>query len=310
MPVWAIAIRSVLALLLLRRLAADAAGAWRGETPATRLVVPSVVLLAALLVANHLVPRPVAAAALFGLDVAFFAICIGMMRSLRGSAGSDVPLERRIEGALLAFFPFWFARFAATDVTIVAHAYCGLKAFIDPGAAHAKTYVHGSKIVIAGAIVAASVVPDALFFWLLLPHHLWWLAVLLDVLDVWAVLWLFGIYGTMVRRPHEISPHRVVFRNGILQTVEVEPGRIKGARVLGEVKKRKLPRRRGDGSTVVAFGGVPIVEVTVEGCATEHRHFAPAPRSVERIFVATDAPAAFCGELEAAASQAAAAPAM
>ena len=206
-----IAIRLTIAALLLRRLVLDALKARTRELPITRLIVPGVVLALALLVANHTVPRPAAAAALFAMDVAFFALCFGLIRSLR-SSGEKVQLEQRIEEALLQFFPFWFARFAATDVTIVIHAVAGVKAFIDPGKVESRSYIHGSKIVIAGAIVALAVVPDAFLFWILLPHRLWWLALVLNVLDVWAVLWLFGIYGTMARRPHSISSERVILR--------------------------------------------------------------------------------------------------
>ena len=304
---WLLAFRLVLAGVLIRRLAADGMDVRRGKIPATRLIVPVIILIAALLVANQIVPRAVAAAASISMDVALLGACLWFAASYRHSNGAPSTPELRLEHALSKFFPFWFARLVSAELTILSHAFAGAKAFVDPRRGTMHSYIQGSKIVIAGVVMAVAVVPDAFFFWLLLPHKLWWLAAVLDVLDVWACFWLFGIYGTMVRRPHEIEAHRVVFRNGIWQRVDVDPRVIRHARVLGVVKRRKLARR-GDASSVLAFGGVPIVEVVLDAPAREHCYFLEKPREVRHIFVASDAPDVLCSELLRLANAATSAP--
>lgn len=136
-----------------------------------------------------------------------------------------------------------------------------------------------------GVILTLSIVPDAFLLWLLLPHSLWWLALLFDVLEVWTCIWIFGLYGSMVLHPHELTPERVTFHSG-LNSVQVEPQSIAAARCLGLVRSRDLPRRRGDGSRVLTFGGVPVVEVALT--------------SGIKLFVASDCPQALCDMLCAA----------
>ncbi|HEV7180393.1 MAG TPA: hypothetical protein VGN11_10995, partial [Candidatus Baltobacteraceae bacterium] len=185
----------------------------------------------------------------------------------------------------------------STDITVLSRVLFGVRAFINPGRPSPFSYVEGSKIVMVAVIMGVAVVPDAFLFWLLLPHALWWLALALNLLDIWACLWFFGLYGTMVRRPHEVSPERIVLRNGILQTVEIDPGGIEDVRELGIVKRWKLPRRRGEASAVLGLGGVAMVAIRLAEPAFERRAFFPRPRKIREVFVASDAPAAFCSAL-------------
>lgn len=149
----------------------------------------------------------------------------------------------------------------------------------------------------AGLLVGAAIIPDAAFFWLLLPHRLWWVAALLDITDIWAFLWLLGIYGTMVKRPHELSPTKVILYNGILQCVEFSPEDIKDVKTIGLVRKRKLPRSRDDGSTVLTFGGVQLICIDLHRPGVEYHLFSSKPRKVSRIYVASDAPDALRDDL-------------
>lgn len=294
---WILAVRLVIVGLVLRRLATDFVKARSGEIPATRLVLPVAVVAAALLVANHIVPRVVVAGVLLALDVVFLVLCVGIVRSLREPVSGERFLEDRLYRALDRFFPEWFARLASVDVTVCSHALEGAKAFVNPARSTPYTYANGSKLVMMAVIVALSVVPDAFLFWILLPKQMWWLALLLDLLDIWACLWLFGLFGTMVRRPHEIHENRVVFRNGIFQTVSFNVQDIADVEEIGVVKRYKLPRKRGDGSTVLSFGGVPMLAVRLTQPALENHAFLPAPRQVTKIYVASDAPSALRDEL-------------
>lgn len=231
MMVW-LAVRVVFLVILLRRLGTDTIDVCRGEIARSRLIVPAVMLGAAVLVANRLVPKPVAAAGLLAIDFLFLFFCLRLVRAIQRSGNpADMP-EQRLERVLLEFFPPAFAKFVSVDVTVLSHVFAGLKAFVNVVYHTPHSYIGGSKIIMATVVMGAAIVPDAALFWFLLPRHLWWLAALLDILDVWAFLWLLGIYGTMAQRPHEVSPQRIVLRNGILQTVEFDPK---------DIKEQKLP---------------------------------------------------------------------
>lgn len=266
----------------------------------TRLILPAAFLAAALLVANQIVPKPVAAAILIALDITILALCFGLIRSLQASRAGAALLEERIAPVLERYFPPWFARLVSTDVTVVTKAMRGLASFIAPPSPTAYTYVNGSKIVFAAMIVGISVVPDGFFFWLLIPHKVWGLALILDVLDVWAFLWLFGLYGTMVKRPHVIGPDEVLLRNGIFQSVRLSTRSIIDVHILGHVKTHRLGRRRNDHSAALTFGGVPLLRIDLDQPGQDTHLFRPTPRDVLRVFVASDQPEALRSELLAA----------
>lgn len=295
--IWWLVIRFVLIAVAVRRLCFDAIKVRRGEIAATRLIIPALILTAVLSVANHLVPKPVAAAGLLAVDITFLFFCLRFVGAFKKSESDHEMPEQRLERVLLQFFPATFAKVVSADITVLSHSFAGLKAFLNVVHHTPHTYIKGSKIIMAAVVMGAAVIPDAAIFWLLFPHRLWWLATLLDILDVWAFMWLLGIYGTMARRPHEVSQDKVVLRNGILQSVEFDPMDIKEIRTVGIVKRRKLPRTRHDGSTVLTFGGVPLIDVQLRRPAVEHHLFLPKTRQVQRIYVATDSPEALSTEL-------------
>lgn len=266
---WPLGVRIVIMALALRRLGLDGALVLRRELPPTRIMLPALVFLAALLVANHLIPRPVAVSGMFVVDLALMAACFMLARSLRVSPTAKQYQEDRLQHAFERFFPRMLAKVAAVEFTVYAHIVTGLRGVIDPPRVSCATYVNGSKLMMLGIILTLSIVPDAFLLWLLLPHRLWWLAAILDVLEVWGCGWLFGLYGTMIARPHEIDGDRIVFHNGVLTRSEVLRADIAGTRILGVVKRRGF--------------GAPIVELQL--------------REGKRLLVASDAPAALIKQI-------------
>lgn len=186
---------------------------------------------------------------------------------------------------------------ARADVAVLAHALVGIRAVINPEKPTAYSYVTGSKLIPLGVILVLAIIPDAVLLWLLLPQTLWWLALILNALEIWACVWFFGLYGTMVRSPHELSPEKVLFRNGILHSVEIDPRSIGEMRELGIVRRAKLPLNRGDHCAVLAFGGVPLVEISFKVPGLECRSGSQPKRNVERLFVASDVPGALVSAL-------------
>jgi len=282
-----LAFRILIMIGIGRRLWLDGVKVSRQELPWTRLAVPTLILISAILVANNLIPRVYAAGALLGIDLVILASCIGIVVSLRRSKPSHSIVEV-IDDSLGAYFPSWFSKLVAGDLVIIAHAAIGLKAFIAPAKPTTFSYVHGSKIALAGAVVALSVLPDAVLFEFLIPRHFWWAAILLDVLNVWGCLWLFGVYGTMVRRPHVVSPNGITLHNGIMQRITFEPENVAQAKSIGLIKSYKLGRKRHDGSTVLTFGGVSLVQIRLKTPVLEKHLFSVLDRDVQTIYVASD----------------------
>lgn len=213
--------------------------------------------------------------------------------------------EGRLTAKFRRFMPVGLARVAAREMTLLAHARIGLRAFALPQASCAASYAGGSKVALGAVILAVAVVPDAVFLLLLIPHAYIALAVFLSLLDVWAVVWLFGFYGTMVARPHDLNSGRITLHNGLLQSATFAPEHVGETTVRSRVKRRSLPRELREGAAFLGFGDLPILQIDLCEPASAYHAFTPQPRSVLRIFVASDAPEQLQARIHALASSAA-----
>jgi hypothetical protein len=294
---WLLGVRILALGLLLRRIAVDGWMVKRGNIPGTRLLVPGLMFGAVFLVANNVIPRSIATLSLILMDVAVLGACFVIARAVGRSAPEHALFGHNIEATLTTFFPAWFARLASSDLAILSNVAAGIREFVSPGRPAARTYVNGTKVGLLAVVVAISIIPDAVLLWLVVPRALWWFALTLDALDIWACAWLLGLYGSMASNPHDLSRQRVVLHSGVLQSVEFDPATIESAQPLGIMTRRQLRPRRGEGSTLLSFGGVPLVEIILNRDAFESNAFRLRQRCVRKILVHSDDPPALCGEL-------------
>ncbi len=142
------------------------------------------------------------------------------------------------------------------------------------------------------------IVPEMIAFDFVLWNAGWWRQVS-DVLHVYAMLWAIGVAATARIRPHRCDAEQVRLRFGCLRRLDLERANIATARVHGTVAadfKRTL-RRAGD-AVILTLDGVPAVELTLHKPVVV-RSLAGRARSVRRVFVAADDPAAFAAALAA-----------
>jgi len=288
--VWGV-VRIILAVLLAIRIGRDAIAALRRKSPGTRLIVPGAALAALFATVGNLLGKSVAGGMLLAVDLLLLFICIRFVRDVRQTGGEF--LEQRLECALLAYFPEILARFMSTELTIMVNALRGIRLFVSPPRSGAESYVGGSKLPIIAMIVTVSVIPDAVLSAMLLPHHLVWLAILSTGLEIWASMWLWGLFGTMASRPHTITSTKIELRNGILAHVALAPAQIASTESLGILRRAKLPRGKAP-RAILGFGGVPMVEVRLSEPAAVNSALGAKSRLASRLFVATDSPTQFC----------------
>ena len=295
-----ITLRIAIGALVIKRFAQDARGVRRGQVPRTRLIIPAAILIAGALLLTGVVSITATAAILVAVDVGFVILCYSIVRSARSA--SDAPIDDRLAQTLDRFFPEWFGRFAATDLMLLLYARRGLQEVINPSPPTPLTYTYGSNIGLAGVIISIAVIPDAVLFWLLIPHHYWFIALFLDALDVWACLWLFGALGVMAARPHSIDGQRLVLRNGIFQRAELQVDSVVGSEILGVRTRRQLPRSLRRDAAILSAGGVPLVHLTLNADAHATSIFRLQPRAVRDIVVASDDPKGLVALITAAKS--------
>lgn len=101
-----------------------------------------------------------------------------------------------------------------------ANAWLGLRAPFLPFRAGPLTYAESMPLGIIGILLLITAIPDAFLHHLFLPHSTT-LALAFDALELYAALWVLGFYGSMLRRPHELSAERLIVRMGNLPSKEV-----------------------------------------------------------------------------------------
>jgi hypothetical protein len=133
-------------------------------------------------------------------------------------------------------------------------------------------------------LVTIGLVPDGILVWLLVPHGLWIVSLLLTVLDVYAAVWFWDLYASMVYMPHQIHDDALLLNNGFMQHVRLNYQSITDVEAVGTRNKREM-RRLDRAAAILSFGGVPTVLVRTSAPVTVTGWFST---STFAVFVASD----------------------
>lgn len=289
------ALRFALIAVLALRSTAILFSAARRQTPASRILIPLLVLLEIVLVGGQVVTRVAGAVAIAGLDLVLVGFALWTVVQVHKSRRDMYP-EAALENALLAYFPRPFAKVAAIELTIVASAFRAFPYAWNVQRYGLWSYVETAKIRFLVFVLPITIVPDVIFLHLVLPSHLLWLKLLLDLLEVYACLWVLGLYATMVARPHAIvdGGNAIRIHRGILNSTEIRRDTIEAIAPLGAQRGFGIRSRAGEARLTV--GGVPAVSITLKSPVAIVSLFAKT-RMATKLLVATDAPLEFCRQL-------------
>ncbi|HEX9009483.1 MAG TPA: hypothetical protein VF804_03885 [Holophagaceae bacterium] len=289
---------SLLALLALR-LAAMAA-AWRqGRLPGTRLLLPAVLLAEGL---SLILPgaSPVALRVRMGTALVLEALLLGLavraLRQARG-AGQGWP-EDRIAGAFEAFVPPRAARLMALELVMLGGAIRFLLGgFREPLPAgfslHREAFLGSFLPVLPLLIPGDFLLLRVLFSGL--PAGLRWL---LHLSTVYAVLWLFGLWAGLRRRPHRISDEAVELNLGPVKSVRLRRDQILGIAPLPEFDDDWARHRHMKGLHRLTTPGPAVLELRLREAVPALGLVGPTPAR-DRVAVSVDDPAAFLAALGA-----------
>jgi hypothetical protein len=241
---------------------------------------------------------PVATIALLAsADVALTAFAIVVVVRVLRREPETYP-EDALERELDRFTPGPVNRYMAMELVLVASALrylCGgFRRPLPPGFSYVRTWA-SLPLYLAMPLF---VVPEMIAFDFVLWNAGWW-RLASDVVHVYAMLWAVGIVATARARPHRFDAERVRLRFGCLRRLDLDRANIATARVYGPVAtdlKRAL-RRAGDAVTMT-LSGAPAVELTLREPVAV-RSITGRTRTVRRVFVAADEPAAFVAALAA-----------
>jgi hypothetical protein len=267
------------------------------RAPWTKVLAP----LAGIAIAIHTFnggALPVGTIALLGaVELVLMAFAIVVVVRVVRREPETYP-EDALERELNRFTPGPVNRYMAMELVLMASAVryvCGgFRRPLPPGFSYVRRWASMPLFVAMPVLV----VPEMIAFDFVLWNAGWWRLVS-DVLHVYAMLWAIGVAATARIRPHRCDAEHVRLRFGCLRRLDLERVNIATARVHGALAndfKRTL-RRAGDAVTLM-LDGVPTVELTLHEPVVV-RSLSGRPRSVRRVFVAADDPAAFAAALAA-----------
>ncbi|GAC1579766.1 MAG: hypothetical protein NVS3B7_13980 [Candidatus Elarobacter sp.] len=270
------------------------------RAPWTKLLLP-VLGLSIAVRTFHAGSLPLGAVAFLALaDAALLAFAgLVVMRALRRDPGAYT--EDVIERELDRFTPGPFNRFMAAELVVIASAvryvFGGFRRPLPDGFSYVKRW---SSLPLFVAIPILTL-PEMAVLDFALWHASWYWRFANDALHLYAMLWCFGLVATARTRPHRCDAQRVRLRFGCLRKLDLERSNIAAASVHAAIADsrahRRALRRQGDAFSM-ALSGAPAVELTLRE-PVEVRSLLGRSRSVRRVFVAVDEPAAFAAALAA-----------
>lgn len=207
---------------------------------------------------------------------------------LRWKQYRSIPhLEDVFENIFIQFLPENLARYSARELVLLWEGlrFCfrGFRAAAPP---EGFGYVEQSYIKMLPLLIVIALLTEGLAYELLAHNHPV-LRLVMHVVEVWAVLWCFGLYATMKARPHLVGASLVHLRCGIFSSCEFDP------RLLVDVQiddSYDLPPKR-EAARMVARGG-PKLKIQLREPVRVVRAFA-GPASFSQLMVSADDPAAF-----------------
>ncbi|MBI1751338.1 MAG: hypothetical protein HY014_07795 [Acidobacteria bacterium] len=276
----------------------------RRRLPATRILLPALILVEGLGMAlsntSHRIMQ-VRLGTAFLLEALLLTLAVRAWRNARTLPGAWP--EDRVAQAFEAFVPPRAARLMALELVLLGSALrflCG--GFRDPappGFSHHREAALGTFLPALPLLIPG----DILLLHALFPHLAPWLRWILHGSTVYAVLWLFGLYATLKARPHQLRDGQLHLHQGLLKSVVFPADWIRAIAPLPEFDTDWARMAHMKGVQRLVAPGAPVLELSLRE-PVQVRGFLGLGRPATRLVVSVDDPAAFRAALPPASEQA------
>jgi hypothetical protein len=185
----------------------------------------------------------------------------------------------------------------AAEWAILKSASIGLRRLIAVPVCDPRAYVEKNFLGMLGVVLALGALPEIPFHHLLMPSRDWLAGFALDFVVVYAAVWVLGVYGVMVQRPHEMQADRIIFHRGPFAHVEIPRHAIERAVAVTEAGREA--RKRYSGAHYMGMPGASLVYIRLrEPVRVAHTYPVQHERMVRELLVPSDHPGGLCAMLE------------
>jgi hypothetical protein len=263
----------------------------RRQLPLTRTLLPALIVIELLRIATGSSSRFGLLVVVGAFELALMAYAIWVLRSQPLIGGEE--LDERLERVFALFIPERVAELAAKEVTLLWEGLRWAASGFRCPSVEGFGYVEQSLFAMLPLLIPMASVGDEIAVGILARNASVWIRTAIIVVDIWAILWSFGMYVTFRKRPHVIRDGHACLRRGLLGRCDFSLDRVVEANVTNEDD-----RRRGDASTAnLSLKGSPQVHIHFASSVVVKR-FAREPRACDALLVSADDPAALCRALK------------
>ena len=268
----------------------------RKEAPAGHILLPTIILIQLLRVS-------IAGASRIGLFVcaAVFEICVlvfavALLRRAGARAAGSV-LEDHFERVFAQFLPERLAALVARDVVLLWEGLHWAARRFRPLPVSGFGYLEQSFIAVLPIAAPILCIAEEIVLGVLLRHQALWIRLSVVGLDVWAILYVFGIYATCQARPHQVTSQSVRLEQGIFGRCEFDPA------LVVEASPEPEQARKDFGAVRLTIKGSPTVMVQLSQPVTVKRMLR-GEHKFHTLVVSADDPSALCRALREAQARA------
>ncbi|WP_218081190.1 hypothetical protein [Anthocerotibacter panamensis] len=217
------------------------------------------------------------------------------LQKLRNSS-KNRSFEDVLEQSLLLFLPSQLVPWTKAEIIILYSALhsMGNGFRVDPFSGYG--YAQSSLLQSIPIMLLVTALPEILIVEIVIHAQPVWLKIIVVVVEVWAILWTYGLYLTMINRPHQITSREVLFYRGILNQIHIPLVNIEDASPLPSTATVRQLRRTHDHKTGwLTVPGSPLLKVTLkEPLVFPKHHENKKFEDIVYFIVSSDDPAKFC----------------
>jgi hypothetical protein len=264
----------------------------RKRAPAGHILLPAIILIQLLRVSIGGASRTglFVSGVVFEICVLVFAVVL-LRRSGARAAGSV--LEDHFERVFMQFLPERMASLVARDVVLLWEGLRWAGRGFRPFPVSGFGYLEQSLISVLPIAAPVLCIAEEAVLGVLLRHQAPWIRLSVVAIEIWAILYVFGIYATCQARPHQVTRQSVRLEQGIFARCEFDPALLVEARPIPE------PRRKEADTVRLTIKGSPTVKVRLSEPVAVKRIFRGEQR-FHTLVVSADDPAGLCRALREA----------
>lgn len=281
-------------LILLAWRIAGLAMAWqRGDLPATRMLIPAVVLAEGLgltLSGGSGWALQVRLGTALALEVWLLVLAVRAWRATRLRTG--LWPEDRLAAAFEAFVPPRAARLMALELVMLGSAVRFLLGGFRDSAPEGFSHHRESALRSFLPVLPLLIPGDVLLMRALFSGLPAWARWTLHASTVYAVLWLVGLYASIKARPHQVQDGEVRLHQGLVKSVAFPAASVRSATPLPDFDDDWARHAHLRDVSKLVAKGAPLLELALADPVRVDGMLGPG-RPTQRLLVSVDDPAAF-----------------